>query len=103
MAERTQAEKPNDFKTSALGGQPGPKMAEAPNWDNSNDFNTPRHRRVMPLAAAGAGPQALIRVRSPSRESWTATSPPPQRILAERTQAENTSKFSVPRQRPLLP
>src|ERR1700722_4497168 len=28
------------------------KMAEHPNWDNSNDFNTPRHRRVTPLAAA---------------------------------------------------
>src|ERR1700722_11460780 len=67
MAERTQAEKPNNFNPSASGAQPRPKMAEAPNWDNSNDFNTPRRRRVMPLAAAGAGPQALMRVRSSSR------------------------------------
>ena len=56
MAERTQAEKPNNFNAGVPADQPWAKMAEAPNWDNSNDFNTPCHRRVMPLDAAGAGP-----------------------------------------------
>jgi len=60
MAERSPAEKHNNFNVTVPDGLPGPKMAEAPNWDNSNDFNTPRRRRVIPLPAAGAGPQALL-------------------------------------------
>src|ERR1700685_2779410 len=54
MAERTQAEKPNSFNVRWSGRLAWAKMAEHPNWDNSNDFNTPRGRRQAATAFAAA-------------------------------------------------